>query len=103
MADITDPQAIRFVNEKIRPLADTMCRAYRTARDIVAEWKAKGIDKLFPNDGSAIIDGRIAEGVTQLTDKDILAILAVAEEIISLAETNNNAVGDQVLRVAVNP
>lgn len=63
---IQDPEAVRFVNEQVRPLCEK-------ARALVAEIEAMktcwygGLSALFPNDGSPLDDGRDAEGVSRLT------------------------------------
>lgn len=70
MADITDPQAIRFVNEQIRPLCEAL-RALKARTDAATvDWFA-GLNAMFPNDASPVVDGREAEGVSRLTGQDI--------------------------------
>ena len=80
MVDITDPQAIRFVNEQVRPLAEAL-RAFKARSDAaVVDWYA-GLNAMFPNDASPVVDGREAEGVSRLTGQDIndvMYILATA-------------------------
>lgn len=73
---ITDPRAIRYVNECVRPL----CEAIRNlkARGDVAllKWSTETA-ALIPNDGTLLEDGRTAEGVSILTGADINAVLSV--------------------------
>lgn len=42
MADITDPTAVRFSNERIRPLADKLSQVYYLGVDLDDQWTALG-------------------------------------------------------------
>jgi len=70
MADITDPQAIRFVNEQVRPLCER-ARALKAEIDAMTTAWYGGINAKFPNDSSPLVDGRAAEGVSQLTGAQV--------------------------------
>lgn len=75
---ITDPQAIKFANEQVRPLAEDI-RAL-LARLAAAEtvWYG-GLNTLNPNDAQELLDdGREAEGISRLTGADINSFMAVA-------------------------
>jgi hypothetical protein len=75
MADITDPQAIRYTNEIIRPLAEVM-RALKARIDAgMVTWYGT-IAALVPNDSSPLADGREADGVSRLTGADINSFVA---------------------------
>lgn len=91
MANITDPEAIRFVNEQVRPL----CQAARALSARIAamttSWFA-GLNLDIPNDSSPLADNRDAEGVSRLTGSNVVnavsnliaANAALNSEIISL-------------------
>lgn len=71
MADITNPEALKFVAEEIRPLAEKF-RALKVYVDAaLVKWWGGGISALVPNDSSPVADGREAEGVSRLTGVDI--------------------------------
>lgn len=73
---ITDPQAIRFVNEVIRPLSEQL-RALRANIDSATFAWNGGISALIPNDANELVDdGRENEGVSRLTGADIRAVVA---------------------------
>jgi hypothetical protein len=73
---ITDPQAIRFVNEAIRPLCEQL-RSLKANID-AATFSWATIAALVPNDaGELLEDGRAAEGVSRLTGADIRAVVAI--------------------------
>ena len=70
MSDITNPIAIKFSNEVIRPLAEEMKLLKVRADQAMTDWYA-GINTLFPNDSSPVQDGREAEGISRLTGADV--------------------------------
>ena len=74
---ITDPQAIKFVNEVIRPLSEQL-RALKANIDAATFAWNGGISAKVPNDPLEILeDGREAEGVSRLTGADIRAVVAI--------------------------
>ena len=81
---ITDPEAIAFVNEYIRPMCETL--RYMNARG--ADWATKWgeISSKFPNDTSAVEDGREAEGISRLTGADINAVSTVFGTLLTIMD-----------------
>ncbi len=70
---ITDPVAIRFVNETVRPLCEKV-RALKAEIDSARATYDAGVGAVFFNNGGeAIEDGREAEGVSRLTGNHVLA------------------------------
>jgi len=70
---ITDPQAIRYVNEVVRPLCERI-RALKAEIDASRVAYDGGVGDLFWNHGGeAIEDGRDTEGISRLTGNDVLA------------------------------
>ena len=69
MADITNPEAVLFCNQSLRPMANRvrdlffLLEAEQAAFNLVA-------DK-FPNNGSIVQDGREAAGISRLTGTDV--------------------------------
>lgn len=101
---ITAPAAVRFANEKIRPLADTLARAYQQARAVLGQFAAKGLGELIPDDkGEVIDDGSATDGRTPITGADIHAMLAVCTAVTGMADAGGGASLLQILKVAVNP
>jgi hypothetical protein len=70
MADITDPEAIRFVNEEIRPLCES-ARALAARIDSMKDRWDAGISDIFANNEDVLIDGRADKGVSVLTSLNI--------------------------------
>ena len=77
MAAITDPVAIKFVNEQVRPMAEKLRAIMHEISGMSTDWFA-GINTKFPNDTSAVADNRDAEGVTRLTGADINSLVGIA-------------------------
>lgn len=77
MTAITDPEAIKFVNEQIRPLAERLRAEMVLITSIETTWTG-GMNAKFPNDTSAVQDNRDAEGVSRLTGADIQSLMSVA-------------------------
>jgi hypothetical protein len=77
MAAITDPQAIRFVNEQIRPLCEKLRALMVEITANETTWFA-GLNIKFPNDISAVTDNREGEGVSRLTGADINSVMTIA-------------------------
>ena len=74
MADITNPEAIRFINEVARPTAEKM-RAMKAEIDsALVSWNA-GIGSIIGTSAAdKILDGREAEGVSRATAGDVAAL-----------------------------
>ena len=74
---ITDPQAIRFVNEVVRPVCERI-RALKADIDAIRASYDGGIGDFFFNHGAEeIVDNRENEGVSRLTGNDVLAFVDV--------------------------
>lgn len=75
---ISDPRAIRFVNEKVRPIAEQI-RALKATIDVVLiEWNGQ-ISSLVTNNTEAVADGRDAEGVSRLSGADVTNLITALQ------------------------
>lgn len=70
MAQITDPEAIRFVNEVIRPLCEER-RSHDVRINALAVQWFLGMNTVFATGTDTVEDGREAEGVSRLTASDV--------------------------------
>jgi hypothetical protein len=102
MADITNPQAVRFCNERVRLAADKFAQLYNWCIAVRNEWTAQDIASLIPNDASAIIDGAQTDGRPLITGADVHTIKDRVVELIGLLEANTSEKLNEILRVAVN-
>lgn len=103
MADITDPTAVAFCNEKIRPAADRLAQAYFDAKAVIAEWNARGGTDFIANDLAAeVIDGAQDDGRPVIDGADVNNIINRLSEFVADMEANGGAKLNTVLAVAVN-
>ena len=77
---ITGPEEIKFVNEYIRPMCENIRYMKARGDDFAIKWA--GISAAFPNDTSAVEDGRDAEGISRLTGADINAVATVFNTLL---------------------
>ena len=77
MADITNADAIRWTNEVVRPMAESV-RALKALTDAaLVTWYA-GLNAVITNSASdPVQDGREAEGVSRLTGADVNSFVAI--------------------------
>lgn len=108
MAAITDPNAISFINTRVRRLADLRAQLYYLGKITAAEFTAKGLSVTIPNDSSIVNDGSQAtapnggDGRTSITGADVNVLLALSNTYISGMEASANLTLNQTLKVAVN-
>lgn len=98
---ITDPQAIRFVNEVIRPMAERL-RALKSDVDSASTTWFGGVNALVPNQvGEAVDDNRELEGVSRLTGADVTNL--VTQLLSFQAQLNGGGVAAVVSKPCVRP
>lgn len=85
MADITNPEAVKFCNEVVRPMAE-LARAFVAKTGAHSTEWFSGINSLFPNDASPVLDGREDEGVSRLTGANVNSLMGV---LIAMAGQSN--------------
>ncbi len=101
---IDNPQAVRFCNEQVRILADTLLTALRTAEAVREFYYAHpDLGTLFYQNASEVVeDGSATDGRPRMTGNDVLALITRADELSADYRANNNAKLNTVLRAAVN-
>ena len=88
---ITDPEAIKFVNEYIRPMCENIRYSNARGNDFAIKWA--GLSGDFPNDPAEIVeDGRDAEGISRLSGADINAVAAVFDALLGDLDMSAQAV-----------
>lgn len=101
---IDNPAAVRFCNERVRGVADTLGHAYKQAKIVLAYWGAKGVDGHFiAAPDQLVADGSQVDGRTPVTGGDVQALVALCAELVAAYEADGNAKLNRVLKVAVNP
>ena len=101
MPDNSNPEAVRFSNEKVRVLADTLLSAYYTAKAVYNEWIGNNMGAMFPL-GDTVVDGSAGDGRHPVTGNDVTNIIVRAEELKNDFEANGNAKLNTLVNVAVN-
>jgi len=102
MADITNPQAIRFSNEQIRTLADAYATLYFTCKRVGAEWTAQGIGSLIPNTADVLIDGSATDGRASITGAKVNGLVSAGAALVADLEATSNLRLNILLQIAVN-
>jgi hypothetical protein len=99
---INDPAAIKFANERVRPLADRLARMAFALQIFLAEYQAKGLEAQFPDDATVVEDGSGADGRTPITGHDVREMVRVAQDLATMA-TGDTSRMPTIMKVAVNP
>lgn len=88
---ITGPEEIKFVNEYIRPMCETLRYMKARGDDFALKWA--GISAGFPMDPTAIVeDGRDNQGVSRLSGADVQAVAMVFGTLLGDLDTTAQAV-----------
>lgn len=86
---ITNPEAIVYVNEVVRPLAEKF-RDLKAEVDVaLVEWHNTISQNVANDAGESLDDGRDAEGVSRLTGADINSFMARVQDF----QTDMNVAG----------
>ena len=103
MSEINDPQAVKFCNERLRVAADAAIQAYRTLKQLKAEWEANNLGALIPPTDDLIADGSQIDGRPRLSGSlATIACGAIAQRIIDSFESLNGDALAILLKIAVN-
>jgi len=103
MADITNPQAVKFCNERVRVAANHYARLYWWSKIVAQEWTAQGIGALIPNNASVVMDGSATDGRPIITGADVHTLAARVAEFVALLQANGNEKLNQITKVAPQP
>ena len=103
MADITNPQAVRFCNEHVRTVADFYAALYFSAKVIADIWNAQGMAALIPNTSDPVIDGSAQDGRATITGAMVNGMAANLTALISDLEASSKLKLNALLKIAVNP
>lgn len=82
MAQITNPIAIKFCNEQIRPL----CEQIRALKVLMVSAKTQwdsGTNAFFAGNADTVEDHREAEGVSRLVGLDVNQVMTIMATLIT--------------------
>lgn len=86
--EITDAQVIRFSNERVRTIADSLYSTYFRCKSIIDDYNAADIGTKI-NDGGAgnlVADGSDIDGRTRITGGDIYNLVTAIQQFINYVE-----------------
>lgn len=91
MADITDAQAVRFVNENARPLADLMERVYRTSKQFQINLVQDFENRTQLNQGSDVVVDLAYPNDPRnpVTKTNVAELKFVVEQLVAMFETSD--------------
>jgi hypothetical protein len=89
MADITDPQIVRWSNERARVLADRLEQAEAAINAYLADWTAQGVSALITAAGAtnAIADGSETDGRQRVTGTKLVNMRAALLQLQTALDT----------------
>lgn len=107
---ITNQEAIKYSNEKIRLVSDLFAQLYNLGKSVSDEWDSRSMGTLIPNDAGEIMvdsaygtDGTDGDGRPVITGQDInRVIILLVKQFITDFEASSNLKLILALRVAVN-
>ena len=102
MAVNSNPQAVTFTNERIRPMADKLARIYYESKALVNDWFAQNVGSVILNNADTV-DQPVMDGRRVVTGAECTNVVTRAIELVADMEANSNAKLNTVLAVAVNP
>jgi len=102
MPDITNPEAVRFSNEKVRILADVAARYYYTAKAFANEWDATNMGAKIPNTADPIMDGSDVDGRSTITGSNVNGLKTHVDTMLADLEANSNTKLNILLKIEVN-
>jgi len=103
MADITNAEAVKFCNEKIRVAANKLAQAYYFANQVADEWTANSMASVLPNQADDVIDGSATDGRHPITGIDANNIINRLNELIAEYDADSSAKLNTILGVAPQP
>lgn len=102
MPDITNPEAVRFANEKVRTLADAATKYYYAGKAFTNEWDATDMGSKIPNTADTIIDGAAVDGRTPITGANVNGLKGHVDAMIADLEAGGNTKLNILLQIEVN-
>jgi hypothetical protein len=97
-----NPEVIKYCNEVLRPLADSIVKLnyqIQTAKD---EYIAKGIAAIMADTSDTITDGASIDGRHIVTGSNMRAVVTEASSIYNSLTASNNLILNKLLLVATN-
>lgn len=102
MPDITNPEAVRFSNEKVRTLADLATRYFYASQALLNEWDATGMGTTIPDTADVADDGSNVDGRSPITGAMVHGLHDHVAAMVADLDANNKAKLKILLQIEVN-
>lgn len=103
MAEITNAEAIKFCNEKVRVAANQYAQLYYRAKAVYQEWTANGLGDIIAYDNAdLVVDGSATDGRHPISGIDVNNLMTRLGEVITDMEASSNAKLNTILCIITN-
>ena len=105
MADITNPRAVRFCNERVRVWAEAVIESYNTSVALLAEWNTNtDLATVLPNvPTDVVIDGAAQDGRSPMTGEKANVAITIANQLVNRLEQGSPRPIDRIRQIAKDP
>lgn len=102
MADIVNQEVVRFSNESVRTICESIRKLYYTLDDMKRKWDASIAPAIAGNEFTdPVVDGRAAQGVSQLTKNDVTLVAVQVNALLGVL--NSPGVLNVIQKPCVRP
>lgn len=104
MAEITNAEAVRFCNERVRVAANKLNAAYKFAKEVSSEWTANPdlATNIAYDNPDLVVDGSATDGRHPVSGIDVNNLVTRLNELIADYEASSSAKLNTILAVATN-
>lgn len=86
MPDNTNPQAVKFANERVRVIGDAYVTLYESAKKFEAEYAANSLDAVFLDTLDAVADGAAVDGRSIINNRTVRGLRTQNNQVIAWFE-----------------
>lgn len=102
MGPVTDPTAIAFCNDMLRPIMDRYAQLYHQSLAVIAEWTARGGTDFIAADAGDIMDGADVDGRPVIDGPAVVNAMTRLNELEADMSADSFAKLNTILAVAVH-
>ena len=102
MALVTNPIAVVFCNEKVRPIADRYAQLYWLAKIFITEWNANSLGSIIPNTSDTIDDKGDLDGRGVITGAMVNGLKNNLQAVITDLEASSSLKLNGLSQIAVH-
>ncbi len=97
-----NPQAVKFANEIIRPMADAMQGLTDSSEETISRFANEGLLALFPLDDEVVVDGSATDGRAPITNRMVRIVMDILTSFRNDMKANDSIKYNQIEAVSVN-